>query len=213
MPSTRAVESGRCCGKSSSGSGHVVPAQLDIAAVTSRTDAARASRFTKQQLRRLRLEPHGQWASRAVVDVERVRDGVTDLLRSIDVIIAAQAFPTALTGYSEPGRALTAIAEEYGSPLVAVTLGKGQSLRFVWRAGASHAGVSVSASTPPAPATPSTAVRRRVSRDPQRPVEDAMRYANAGRAQLPWLRCAAACRRCPEIDALLIGGGSVMLGS
>jgi len=58
-----------------------------------------------------------------VLDVERVCDGTSELLAQIDVIIAAEAFPRALTGYDDPGRALHAMSREYGTPVVAVTLG------------------------------------------------------------------------------------------
>lgn len=64
-----------------------------------------------------------------VVDVEQVRTGVDELLGQIDVILAAQQFPEALTGYAEPGRALRALTEAYpGAALVAVTLGEAGSL-------------------------------------------------------------------------------------
>jgi len=63
-----------------------------------------------------------------VVDVEKVRDGIHDLLVHIDCILAAQAFPEALTGIGDPGRALAAIAADYHAPLVAVTLGEEGSL-------------------------------------------------------------------------------------
>jgi sulfofructose kinase len=66
-----------------------------------------------------------------IIDVERVRPGINDLLRHIDAIIAAQAFPTALTGYEEPGRALEAMAREFAAPLVCVTLGEEGSLARV----------------------------------------------------------------------------------
>jgi sulfofructose kinase len=66
-----------------------------------------------------------------VVDVERVRPGIADLLRQIDVILAAQQFPEALTGYGDPGRALAAIAREYPrAVLVAMTLGEEGSLAW-----------------------------------------------------------------------------------
>jgi sugar/nucleoside kinase (ribokinase family) len=68
-----------------------------------------------------------------VIDVERVRPQVPELLRLIDVILAAESFPAELTGYAEQGRALAAIAREYGSALVAVTLGERGSL--AWCAG------------------------------------------------------------------------------
>jgi sulfofructose kinase len=63
-----------------------------------------------------------------VIDVEKVRPGIGDLLQQIDVIIAAQEFPTALTGYDQPGRALEALAREFQSPIVCVTLGEQGSL-------------------------------------------------------------------------------------
>jgi len=63
-----------------------------------------------------------------VVDVEKVREGIHDLLAQIDCIIAAEAFPEALTGFGDPGRALAAIAAEYRAPIVAVTLGEEGSL-------------------------------------------------------------------------------------
>jgi sulfofructose kinase len=63
-----------------------------------------------------------------IIDVEKVRPGIGDLLQHIDVIVAAQAFPTELTGYDTPGRALEAIAYEFGTPVVCVTLGADGSL-------------------------------------------------------------------------------------
>jgi sulfofructose kinase len=63
-----------------------------------------------------------------VVDVERVRPGINDLLANVDAIIAAQDFPSELTGCEETGRALSTIAREFGSPLVCVTLGSEGSL-------------------------------------------------------------------------------------
>jgi len=63
-----------------------------------------------------------------VVDVEKVRPRINELLENIDAIIAAQAFPSELTGHEEPGRALQAIAREFSSPLVCVTLGEEGSL-------------------------------------------------------------------------------------
>ena len=65
-----------------------------------------------------------------VIDVERVRPAITDLLQHIDAIIAAQEFPTALTGYEQLGQALEAIGREFGAPLVCVTLGGEGSLAW-----------------------------------------------------------------------------------
>jgi sulfofructose kinase len=63
-----------------------------------------------------------------VIDVEKVRPGISDLLQHIDAIIAAQAFPGEFTGYEDLGRALEAIAREFQAPLVCVTLGEQGSL-------------------------------------------------------------------------------------
>jgi sulfofructose kinase len=63
-----------------------------------------------------------------VLDVERVRPGIGELLAEIDVIIAAQEFPGALTGHENMGHALAAIAREYGAAVVCVTLGAEGSL-------------------------------------------------------------------------------------
>ncbi|HET9833627.1 MAG TPA: PfkB family carbohydrate kinase [Vicinamibacterales bacterium] len=64
-----------------------------------------------------------------VIDVEKVRPGIGELLQQIDVLIAAQDFPSALTGYEEIGRALEALATEYPSArLVCATLGEEGSL-------------------------------------------------------------------------------------
>lgn len=66
-----------------------------------------------------------------ILDIDKVRPGTSDLLRVIDVIIGAEAFPSELTGYDEPGRALEAIAREFDAPVVCVTLGQAGSLARV----------------------------------------------------------------------------------
>ena len=63
-----------------------------------------------------------------VIDVEKVRPAIGELLRQIDAIIAAQEFPSALTGHEDLGRALEAMAQEFAAPLVCVTLGPEGSL-------------------------------------------------------------------------------------
>jgi len=64
-----------------------------------------------------------------IIDVERVRPGIADLLGEIDVLITAQDFPSALTGHEDIGRALDALAAEFPSArLVCATLGEGGSL-------------------------------------------------------------------------------------
>jgi len=64
-----------------------------------------------------------------VVDVERVRPGIGELLQQIDVIIAAEEFPSALTG-RPIGEALAAMAREFGAVVVAATLGSAGSLAW-----------------------------------------------------------------------------------
>ena len=63
-----------------------------------------------------------------IVDVEKVRPHIGELLAHIDAIIAAERFPSEYTGYLSTGRALEALADEFAAPLVCVTLGKEGSL-------------------------------------------------------------------------------------
>ena len=59
----------------------------------------------------------------------RVRPGIGELLQQIDVLIAAQDFPGALTGHEAIGRALEAMADEFPSArVVCATLGEEGSL-------------------------------------------------------------------------------------
>jgi sugar/nucleoside kinase (ribokinase family) len=65
-----------------------------------------------------------------LVDVEKVRPGIADLLQHIDVIIAAEEFPPALTGHEQLGRSLEAMGRDFGAALVCVTLGDKGSLAW-----------------------------------------------------------------------------------
>ena len=65
-----------------------------------------------------------------IVDVEKVRPGIGDLLQNIDAIIAAEEFPTALTGHEHLGDALRIIGREWRASLVCVTLGAKGSLAW-----------------------------------------------------------------------------------
>ena len=115
-----------------------------------------------------------------VVDVERVRPGISDLLQHIDALIAAESFPTELTGFDAPGRALEAMAREFGAPVVCVTLGKEGSLA---RAG----GREIRTPAFPVNCVDSTgagdAFRGGFAagclRSPDGDLEDVLRYANA----------------------------------
>ena len=65
-----------------------------------------------------------------IIDVEKVRPGIGELLQNIDAIIAAEEFPGALTGHEELGRSLGIIGRDYGASLVCVTLGAKGSLAW-----------------------------------------------------------------------------------
>jgi sulfofructose kinase len=65
-----------------------------------------------------------------IVDVEKVRPGIWDLLQNIDAVIAAEEFPAALTGHEHLGESLRAIGRESGASLVCVTLGAKGSLTW-----------------------------------------------------------------------------------
>jgi sugar/nucleoside kinase (ribokinase family) len=63
-----------------------------------------------------------------VVDVEHATRGVDQLLREVDVIVAAEGFPREMTGIEAPGRALARLATEFRPSLAVVTLGPRGSL-------------------------------------------------------------------------------------
>lgn len=140
-----------------------------------------------------------------VVDVEKVRDGIHDLLRQIDVIIAAEAFPAAFTGYGDHGRALQALAREFHAPLVAVTLGEEGSLALC-------DGHEIRTPAFPIECVDSTGAGDAFHggfvagclREPVLTVEEVLRYANAVAA----LNCRAAGARggmptASEVDGML----------
>jgi sulfofructose kinase len=140
-----------------------------------------------------------------IIDVERVRPGIPELLQNIDVIIAAQDFPAALTGHEDMGRALAAIGRDSGAHLVCVTLGAEGSL--AWCSGREIR-------TPPFPVdcVDSTgagdvfrgAFAAACLRSPDDDVEHVLNYANAAAA----LNCRALGARgglptAKEVDQLL----------
>lgn len=85
----------------------------ETACVTAAAEAARAA------------------GTRTVIDVEKVRPGIDRLLRAIDVIIAAEAFPAEFTGAASVGAALARLQADTGAPVVCVTLGDEGSLARV----------------------------------------------------------------------------------
>lgn len=64
-----------------------------------------------------------------IIDVERVRPGIADLLGAIDVIVTSEEFPSALTG-RPLGEALPAMAAEFRAAVVCATLGAEGSLAW-----------------------------------------------------------------------------------
>ena len=59
-----------------------------------------------------------------VVDIDDTGPGAAALLREIDVLIAAEAFPSAHTGVPSVGTALRALATDSGAAVAVVTLGE-----------------------------------------------------------------------------------------
>ena len=130
--------------------------------------AARAARFAREA------------GMLTIVDVEKVRPHIGELLAHIDAIIAAEQFPSEYTGYESPGRALRALADEFGAPLVCMTLGKDGSL-------ARCGGVEIRTPAFPVPCVDSTGAgdafrggfAAACLRAPDGEVEDALSFANA----------------------------------
>ncbi len=69
--------------------------------------------------------------TRTVIDIEKTQPGTDRLLRSIDVVIAAEAFPSELTGQPAMGAALAELQAASGAAVVCVTLGEQGSLARV----------------------------------------------------------------------------------
>ena len=143
-----------------------------------------------------------------IIDVEKVRPGIAELLQNIDAIIAAEEFPTALTGDEQPGRALGVMARDTGASIACVTLGKEGSL--TWCNGREIR-------TPPFPvgcvdSTGAGDVFRGAFAAgclamPDGDIEDVLRYANAAAA----LNCRALGSRgalptADEVNQLMLGG-------
>jgi len=141
-----------------------------------------------------------------MIDVEKVRPGIGDLLQNIDAIIAAEQFPTALTGYEQLGQALAAIGREYDAPLVCATLGSEGTLAWCQ-------GREIRTPGYPVDCVDSTgagdvfrgAFAAACLREPHGDVEDALAYANAAAA----LNCRALGARgalptAAEVDQLML---------
>ena len=68
---------------------------------------------------------------RTVIDVEKLRPGTEELLQHIDIIIAAEAFPSELTGLPDLGAALREMARRFEPAHICATLGPKGSLSLV----------------------------------------------------------------------------------
>ena len=69
--------------------------------------------------------------ARTVIDVEKLRPGTEELLEHIDIIIAAETFPSELTGLSDLGAALREMSRRFEPSLTCATLGPKGSLSLV----------------------------------------------------------------------------------
>ncbi len=68
---------------------------------------------------------------RTVIDVEKLRPGTEELLQHIDIIIAAETFPSELTGLADLPAALREMARRFEPVLTCATLGPRGSLALV----------------------------------------------------------------------------------
>ena len=140
-----------------------------------------------------------------IIDVEKVRPGIADLLQNIDAIVAAEEFPAALTGYEDLGRAPPACEQRVreGLPLVVGELaGQGVDVTTEIRTppfqvdcvDSTGAGDVFAAPSPP------------LSGRPDGDIEDVLVYANAAAA----LNCRALGSRgalpaADEVEQLMFG--------
>lgn len=115
-----------------------------------------------------------------IIDVERVRPGIAELLQQIDVIIAAEHFPTELTGHEDLGRALETMAREFEASVVCVTLGEQGSLARVGGREIRTRGFAVDCvDTTGAGDAFRGGFAAGCLHDPQGDIDDALAYANA----------------------------------
>jgi sugar/nucleoside kinase (ribokinase family) len=63
-----------------------------------------------------------------IVDIDRSEPGVDQLLKQVDVLVAAEGFPQAHTGATSMGKAMRQLSTEYGAGIVVVTLGASGAL-------------------------------------------------------------------------------------
>jgi sugar/nucleoside kinase (ribokinase family) len=180
-------------------------AELSLAAASGRLllvdgEDARASTHAAHAARRVGVP--------TVVDVENPGPETAALLREIDVVIAAEELPGALTGHTAIGQALEAIERESGARLVCVTLGSEGSLaRCAGREIRTRPFGIACADTTGAGDAFRAGFLAACLRAPDGEVEDALDYANAVAA----LNCRGLGARGglpgpAEVDALLRAG-------
>ena len=117
-----------------------------------------------------------------VVDVEKVRPGIDDLLSAMDFIISSQAFPAELTGRAGAGESLRALAQRFPSAsAVCVTLGAEGSLALCHGREIRTSGFTVEAvdSTGAGDAFRGGFIAACLSELPDGDLEDVLIYANA----------------------------------
>jgi len=95
---------------------------------------------TVRDTRVLHLTPHDTAACIALArearaagvivstDIDRVFDGLEELLPLVDVLLASSDFPAAITGLSDQQSALMSLRGKFGCPVVGITLGDEGSL-------------------------------------------------------------------------------------
>lgn len=141
-----------------------------------------------------------------IIDVERVRPGTVELLQQIDVIIAAEHFPTELTGHEDLGRALESMARDFEAAVICVTLGERGSLARVGGREIRTRGFAVDCvDTTGAGDAFRAGFAAGCLHDPQGDIDDVLAYANAVAA----LNCRALGARggmptVTEVDQLLM---------
>ena len=143
-----------------------------------------------------------------IIDVERVRPGIEELLSRIDIVITAERFPEALTGIGDLGRALSEIRHTCGSAVVCTTLGEDGSLALVEGGEVRTPGFRV----PVVDTTGAGDVFRGgfiagwLRGGTRADIEDVLRYANAAAAlKCRALGARAAIPSADEVEALLKG--------
>ena len=124
-----------------------------------------------------------------LLDVEKVRPGIDELLRQIDFIITAQDFPSSLTGVEPLGSALRAVFDHYRPALVCATLGEEGSLAVTAEGEVRTPGFAVEAvdTTGAGDCFRGGFIAGWLLSGPDAQIEDVLRYANAVAA----LKCRA----------------------